>query len=180
MPPKRTKSEFDGSTIIPAKSGAKEKLASIERFVKSQIGDILLEGNVTILMLQQDGVWIECKMKLREKLFCQALVASMDVAMAAGAVRASIPVAEAMIKKTDPRNYVSILLQAQLDDTYRSPEQIRSATLKIHDAVMRGIVTHHQAAQALKALELYAKMSGMMVQEQEVEKKSQPLGFAPG
>ena len=66
------------------------------------------------------------------------------------------------------------------EDKDRTPEEIRSAILRVHNAVLKAAITTAQATQAIKALELYARVSGMMVVEQAVERKTKSAGFDPG
>lgn len=164
--------------LVPTKS--KDQADFIEKIAETSIGQLLFDTDVAFPVLQGGLVWIDYKMKLREKLFCHALASSMDIKAAAKAVKIDVAGAEIMVRKVDVRNYISNLLEAKLDDRARSPEEIRSKIVMVHDAVLQGKITHHQAAQALKALELYAKTTGMMVIEQEKEKTSAPLGFSPG
>lgn len=65
-------------------------------------------------------------------------------------------------------------------DKDRTPEEIRAQILKVHNFVLQGKITTAVATQAIKALELYAKVSGMMVVEQAAEKKTAAEGFGPG
>lgn len=66
------------------------------------------------------------------------------------------------------------------DDKDRSPEEIRGAVLRVHNYVLLGKITTPVATQAIKALELYAKVSGFLVQEQSKERKSVVEGFDAG
>jgi len=61
-----------------------------------------------------------------------------------------------------------------------TPEQIRSAIVRVHNGVVTGQVSTAQATQALRALELYATVSGMLVKQQAAERKTTATGFQPG
>lgn len=166
--------------VIPGAVAKEEQLHLVKRMAGSGLGRHLLDREVKWICLDCSGLWIEFTMDYRVKLLCRSLVSSMDLKQAAEAVYLSEEEAEALLDNEDARNYVSLLLEEQLGDTAITPEIFRSRVLKIQEGVQSGKIKADQASVALKALELYAKVSGYLVQQQAKERKTHAEGFSPG
>lgn len=171
-------------TVIDTTKGELDQisqLSQIARMHENLLGKKVMDRPVKVVFMDGSCMWQEVEITLREKYFCLALSISMEPAIALRtAGYDGLETADQVFEQADVLRYFSYLAESRLDDSYLTPETIRSMMVANHNAVSKGSISAAAGMIVRQQLKDLAHTKGMLVVEQDSEAKTGFPGFHSG